>query len=271
MNEFDKIWNETMGCGACDVKPSEDCVSREEVIRIAEQGQIQGYEWQFKKLCTLPSVKSNPVFYPPCEDCNTKMDEVRRAYDKLRDLQPCEDYISRQAVIDYAKDTCLDLDKYEDTEVFCDEIKALPSVTPTSEAIKEAYLKGYDYGVKDWFKSKTQPCEDCISREEVRRILSNEVFELMKLHTVNPEDNPKADAMAYGVNWSLNTLMELPSVTPERPNPDVVEKMKKVIDEMTEIHSDGEFYIKNVDAKWIINKYLYGAEMSGGGEDEVSN
>lgn len=48
---------------------------------------------------------------------------------------------------------------------------------------------------------------------------------------------------------------------------DAIEKMKKTIDEMTEIHSDGEFYIKNVDAKWIISKYLCGAEMSGGGEE----
>lgn len=62
-----------------------------------------------------------------------------------------------------------------------------------------------------------QPCEDCISREAVKRILADQRDELVKLHTVNPEDNPKADAMAYGVNWSLNTLMELPSVTPTRP------------------------------------------------------
>lgn len=39
-----------------ELKPCEDCISREEAIRIAEQGQIQGYEWQFKKLCNLPSV-----------------------------------------------------------------------------------------------------------------------------------------------------------------------------------------------------------------------
>lgn len=73
--------------------------------------------------------------------------------------------------------------------------------------------------VREWVEIivKQPPCEDCISRAEVRKILGNEVFELTKLHTVNPEDNPKADAMAYGVNWSLNTLMELSSVTPERP------------------------------------------------------
>ena len=37
-------------------QPYNDCISREEAIRVAEQGQIQGYEWQFKKLCTLSSV-----------------------------------------------------------------------------------------------------------------------------------------------------------------------------------------------------------------------
>ena len=37
-------------------QPCEDCISRQEAIRIAEQGQIQGYKWQFKKLCTLPPV-----------------------------------------------------------------------------------------------------------------------------------------------------------------------------------------------------------------------
>ena len=266
----------------------EDCVSRKEVEKLKK------YRLSYDTNTTVPKtdifvkiadIKELPSVTPQPKTIQEKQAESEK-YEKAFDegyengyaqarfdyeQQPSEDCISRQAVIDYAKDTCLDLDKYEDTEVFCDEIKAMPPVTPTSKDIKEAYLKGYDYGVKDWFKSKTQPCEDCISREEVRIILSNEVFELMKLHTVNPEDNPKADAMAYGVNWSLNTLMELPSVYPERPNPDVVEKMKKVIDEMTEIHSDGEFYIKNVDAKWIINKYLYGAEMIGGGEDEVSN
>lgn len=33
-----------------------DLISRQDAIRIAEQGQIQGYEWQFKQLTALPSV-----------------------------------------------------------------------------------------------------------------------------------------------------------------------------------------------------------------------
>ena len=46
-----------MAIEALEQKPCEDCVSRQEAVRIAEQGQTQGYEWQFKKLCNLPSVK----------------------------------------------------------------------------------------------------------------------------------------------------------------------------------------------------------------------
>ena len=34
----------------------EDAISRQAAIRIAEQGQIQGYEWQFKELNKLPPV-----------------------------------------------------------------------------------------------------------------------------------------------------------------------------------------------------------------------
>lgn len=37
----------------------EDAISRQDAIRIAEQGQIQGYEWQFKKLIKLPPVSSS--------------------------------------------------------------------------------------------------------------------------------------------------------------------------------------------------------------------
>ena len=45
-----------MAMEALDRQLSDDCISREDAIRVAEQGQIQGYEWQFKKLCTLPPV-----------------------------------------------------------------------------------------------------------------------------------------------------------------------------------------------------------------------
>ncbi len=46
----------------------EDCISREDAIRIAEQGQIQGYEWQFKKLCNLPSVTPQQTRWIPVSE-----------------------------------------------------------------------------------------------------------------------------------------------------------------------------------------------------------
>ena len=57
-----------MAIKALEQQPSEDCISREEAIRIAEQGQIQGYEWQFKKLCTLPSVTPQQTRWIPVSE-----------------------------------------------------------------------------------------------------------------------------------------------------------------------------------------------------------
>lgn len=52
-----------------------DLISRQEAIRLAEQGQIQGFEWQFKKLCTLPSAEPEPkpISYMECANAMLKM------------------------------------------------------------------------------------------------------------------------------------------------------------------------------------------------------
>lgn len=80
------------------------------------------------------------------------------------------------------------------------DIKHLSPVTPTNEDIKEAYLKGYDYGVKDWFKSKTQPCEDAISREAV-------IENVIKCTDMNEDTMEVLE----------NKVKALPFVYPERP------------------------------------------------------
>jgi len=59
---------EKQGCKAIDPSGSssenpnkcEGTISREAAIRIAEKGQIQGYEWQFKELNRLPPVAPQP-------------------------------------------------------------------------------------------------------------------------------------------------------------------------------------------------------------------
>lgn len=43
---------------ALEQKPCEDAISRQAAIRLAEQGQVQGFEWQFKQLIDLPSVST---------------------------------------------------------------------------------------------------------------------------------------------------------------------------------------------------------------------
>lgn len=44
----------------------------------------------------IKALKQESQFYPLCEDCNKKMDEIRRVYDKCKEQQPCEDVISRE-------------------------------------------------------------------------------------------------------------------------------------------------------------------------------
>lgn len=56
MNEFDKIWNQTMGCGACDVKPSEDCISRQAVLEQAIDFGLDTFFIPLRLVKELPSV-----------------------------------------------------------------------------------------------------------------------------------------------------------------------------------------------------------------------
>ena len=67
--------------------------------------------------------------------------------------EPCEDAISRQAVLAIAGDSCLDLDSYEDTREFCDEIKALPPVTPHPKMGR--WIEHFDESGK-WYE-----CDQC--------------------------------------------------------------------------------------------------------------
>ena len=66
--------------------------------------------------------------YFPMEDYG-EVEEIIKALEQ----QPCEDAISREAVLAIAGDSCLDLDNHEDTKAFCDEIKKLPSVVHTQK------------------------------------------------------------------------------------------------------------------------------------------
>ena len=67
---------------------------------------------------------------------------------------------------------------------------------------KEAYIQGYDYGVKDWFKAKTEPCDDCISRQAL-------------IEKATSWDKHFADSERC---VSLTEIQNAPSVKPQRPS-----------------------------------------------------
>ena len=148
---------------------------------------------------------------------------------KALEQQPCEDCISRES---------LSKQMFTLEPIVIRDENDIPVDYYTCDSV---------HGVIDNISS-IQPCEDCISRAEVRRVLSNEVFELMKLHTVNPEDNPKADAMAHGVNWSLNTLMGLPSVHPKYTDEEI-DKAQAV--EQAYVDKMVELAVEESRQKWL--------------------
>ena len=49
-------------------------------------------------------------------------------------------------------------------------------------------------------------CEDCVSRKELLKLYGNRAFELQKTHQTDKQ---------LGINWCINTLNELPPVTPK--------------------------------------------------------
>lgn len=112
-----------------------------------------------------------------------------------------------------------------------------------------------------------QPCEDCISRQkaldcfEQTNTRQGAKYAIETLPPVTPKYTDEEIDKAQAVEQAyVDKMVELAVEETKERYSDAIEKMKKTIDEMTEIHSDGEFYIKNVDAKWIIIKYLCGGE-----------
>ena len=84
-----------------------------------------------------------------------------------------------------------------------------------------------------------EPREDEISREWLKTAIHNFYYGLKHIPT-------EEDIQAY--------IDIAPHVTPKEKT-DSLEKIRAEIDDATEIHSDGEFYIKNIDVKRIIDKY----------------
>ena len=123
--------------------------------------------------------------------------------------QPSEDCISREQALLALTGMDLPTDRDKLIALFTERIQHLPPVTPTNADTREAYIKGYDYGVKDWFKSKAQPSEDCVSRQDA---IDTVVFECGEWIGLAKEISKQ--------------LRQLPPVTPQRPKGKWMYKMQ---------------------------------------------
>lgn len=67
------------------------------------QGKCDAEEFakDFNEILDLAAkaLKQEPIYYPPCQDCHTKVNEIVRAYNNVKSL---DDAISRQAVLNKA-------------------------------------------------------------------------------------------------------------------------------------------------------------------------
>ena len=89
----------------------------------------------------IQALEQEPVFFPSCQDCNIKMDEIRRAYDKLQKQEPCEDAISRAEVLNLIDSK----DPNYEVRHFKEDVECLPPVTPQQRIGK--WIKSRDnYG-----------------------------------------------------------------------------------------------------------------------------
>lgn len=118
---------------------------------------------------------------------------------KALEQEPCEDAISRQAVLDIVNNPL---------NIRLDEIiKKLPSVTQKSETVTEFADRCRECGAKYGKLLKQEPSGDLISRQAVIEICNEE--------------------------WDSDLLVErieqLPSVNPQEPKTDVLDKIRAEI------------------------------------------
>ena len=74
----------------------------------------------------LNILEQEPIYYPPCQDCHTKMNEIVRAYDNVKFL---DDAVSRQVV----KEQMLKYGFHAPDMTATEFVEDLPSVLPKRE------------------------------------------------------------------------------------------------------------------------------------------
>lgn len=108
-------------------------MTREEAYSILHNGLVNApseHDWCMAFEMAIQVLKQEPIYYPPCQDCHTKMNEIVRAYDNVKSL---DDAVSRQAVINVINETYGECNAISYTDEIRTLINALPSVLPKRE------------------------------------------------------------------------------------------------------------------------------------------
>ena len=115
---------------------------------------------------------------------------------KALEQQPCEDCISRAKALEILgdepenwTDTEKEIQELNDYRWFKSILEELPLVTPSYNSIK----------------TELTPSEDCISREAIKEMLSEEWTKYIPME------------LDINLSFVLEKISELPSVTPQRP------------------------------------------------------
>ena len=171
--------------------------------------------------------------------------EFREAYEMaikaLKQPEPCEDCISRQAAIDamtttlwhYPNGCYRNLNEYEFAKGLAElGLKSVPSAQPEPcedtdriyALMKDYYFEHKDKHDASWqggfgkcmnlipnaYQKQPEPCEDCVSRADVIELIENSYYNI-------------ADSLAD--TWAMvEDAEKLPSVTPKRKTGEWVER-----------------------------------------------
>lgn len=98
-------------------------MTREEAYSILHNGLVNApseHDWCMAFDMAIQALKQDPIYYPPCQDCHTKMNEIVRAYNNVKSL---DDAISRQEAIHCVTETELYNETFAEAKMRIAELK----------------------------------------------------------------------------------------------------------------------------------------------------
>ena len=106
-------------------------MTREEAIEVLKDiynyTRFDTYTTNEARTMAIKALEQEPIYYPPCQDCHTKMNEIVRAYNNVESLG---DAVSRQVV----KEQMLKYGFHAPDMTVTEFVEDLPPVLPKRES-----------------------------------------------------------------------------------------------------------------------------------------